>query len=309
MENVIRKIIISGANGFLGSNLLKSYLFDNVFVYAMVRDIKKVDKQLVNNKKIKFIELDMKNISDLTKIIKDSNIDIFYYFSWEGSSGVLRGDYNIQINNIKNVCDTIHVAKALNCKKFVFAESIMEYEIQKAMSNRGNVSINTIYSTSKLCAEYMLKTIAQNIGIEYVGALISNIYGEGEKSARLINTTIRKLINKEYCSFSSGEQLYDFIYISDAIEMFKIIAMYGMSNISYYVGNKKPKKLKEFLIILRNIVDKDAVLGFGEYPDPTTIINYNEFDTSRIYNDFNFKTKVSFEEGIKRTYKSILEEL
>ena len=276
----IKKIIISGANGFLGNNLLKSYISDGVYIYALVRDINSIDKSLMNNDNVKYIDIDTNNINSLSEYIKDTDIDIFFHFSWEGSSGTLRGDFNTQVNNIKNTCNAIYAAKSLNCKRFVFAESIMEYEIQKAIHNEETVSINTLYSTSKLCSEFMAKTIAQDIGIEYVGALISNIFGEGEKSARLINTTIRKLIKREHCSFSSGEQLYDFIYISDAVEIFKLIASSGRKNISYYVGNREPKKLKEFLrnldlesylillqlLIILNLIPIEYILNLNMNP-------------------------------------------
>ena len=46
--------------------------------------------------------------------------------------------------------------------------------------------------------------------------MISNIYGPGELSPRLVNTSIRKMLKGEHCAFSAGEQIYDFIYITDA---------------------------------------------------------------------------------------------
>ncbi|MDE5873831.1 MAG: NAD-dependent epimerase/dehydratase family protein [Lachnospiraceae bacterium] len=53
-----------------------------------------------------------------------------------------------------------------------------------------------------------------------MSAVISDIYGEGESSPRLINSSIRKLLNNEETSFSTGEQMYDFVYIEDAARMF-----------------------------------------------------------------------------------------
>ena len=101
----------------------------------------------------------------------------------------------VQLKNIEYSCQAVQVAKRLGCKRFVFAASIMEYEISKLMETNRSIGINTLYSTSKITAEYMLRAIADNMGIEYVGGIISNIYGPGERSPRLVNTTIRKLLN------------------------------------------------------------------------------------------------------------------
>ena len=312
MVDEMKKVIISGANGFIGNALLKSLIKDKVFVFALVQDLKKVDIKLLRNEQIKWIEINVDYIMDLNSLIKDDDIDVFYHFAWEGSSGELRGEYKVQINNIFNTCDSVKVAKLLGCKRFVFAESIMEYEIKKAIDLIENVSINTLYSTAKLSAKYMAKTLCQNDGIDYVGALISNVYGPGEKSERLVNTTLRKLKEGKHCSFSSGEQLYDFLYIDDAVEMLKLIGKKGKKNISYYIGNITQRKLKEYLIELFEVVSENenlsnSLLGFGELKNPTTIISFDEFDTKNVYNDFEFSPKVAFKEGIRRTYKSLYE--
>lgn len=304
----MKKVVVSGASGFLGKNLIKRLSDDGIFVYALVRDLSHIENEFKNKKNIKIVELQLSDIVFLDKRINDNEIDVFFHFAWEGSSGPLRGNYTIQLENVNNTCQAVEVAKKINCKKFVFAESIMEYEIQKAINSNKDVSINTLYSTAKLTAKYMAKTIANSIGISYIGALISNIYGEGEKSARLINTTIRNLINKKHCSFSSGEQMYDFIYIDDAVSMLKLIGEKGEKNETYYIGNREPQKLKTFLIKLKDIVDSNALLGFCELPNPNTVLDYNEFDRKILFKRFNFMPQVSFEEGIKRTFESIKKE-
>ena len=306
---MINKVIISGANGFIGNALLKSFVNNKVKVYALTNDLTKVDKKILRNEYIDWMEINVDFIKDIESIIRDTDIDVFYHFAWEGSSGSIRGNYNVQINNIYNACDAATIAAKLGCKKFVFAESIMEYEIKKAIDLTTNVSINTLYSTAKLAAKYMSKIVCQKEGIDYVGALISNVYGPGEKSERLINTTIRSLNAKKHCSFSSGEQLYDFIYIDDAVEILKLIGDKGERNESYYIGNIKQKKLKDYIIELCDTIAEDSsyknLLGFGEFPNPTTILNFDEFDTKKVYNQFGYEPKVSFREGIQRTNQNM----
>lgn len=306
---MLKKVIISGANGFLGNALLKSFVNDKVKVFALTNDLSKVDKKLLRNEYLDWIEINVDFIKDIENVIRDTEIDVFYHFAWEGSSGSIRGDYKVQINNIYNACDSAVVASKLGCKKFVFAESIMEYEIKKAIDLTDNVSINTLYSTAKLAAKYMSKTVCQKEGIDYIGALISNVYGPNEKSERLINSTIRALNAKKHCSFSSGEQLYDFIYIDDAVEILKLIGDAGEKNESYYIGNIKQKKLKEYIIELCDTISEDEsyknLLGFCELPNPTTILDFNEFDTKKVYNKFGYEPKISFKEGIKRTNNSM----
>ena len=84
-------------------------------------------------------------------------------------------------------------------------------------------------------------------GIEFIPVIITNIYGVGEKSARMIYTSINKLVHKEHCSFTAGYQTYDFIYITDAINSIIAVAEKGKAFNRYYIGSGEPKPLREFL--------------------------------------------------------------
>ena len=110
----------------------------------------------------------------------------------------------------------------------------MEYETEVLMQTQLTPSINSLYCTAKIAADYMARAIAGSLGIDYIRAVISNIYGAGEKSPRLVNTSIRKLLNDERCAFSAGEQMYDFIYVTDAAKMFAALGDSGKKDTTYY---------------------------------------------------------------------------
>ena len=90
---MIKKVIISGANGFLGNALLKSFVTKRIKVFALTNDLSKVDKKILRNEYIDWIEINVDFIEDIESKIRDTDIDVFYHFAWEGSSGSLRGDY------------------------------------------------------------------------------------------------------------------------------------------------------------------------------------------------------------------------
>ena len=196
----------------------------------------------------------------------DRDIDVLYHLAWIGSAGSLRGDVNTQLDNVRFSCDTVKACADMQCKRFVFASSIMEYEIMAVMQSDKVPGINTLYSSAKVAADYMTRTLAGNMGIQYIRAVISNIYGAGEISPRLINTSLRKLLAGEHCAFSTGEQIYDFIYITDAAKTFVAIGEKGLANGTYYIGSLSPKPLKDFLYAMRDQIDPQIKIGVGEIP-------------------------------------------
>lgn len=298
----MKKVIVTGANGFIGKNLVKNLAIKDIKVYAVVKDITSNISEIKNITNVEITYCNLESISDLSEKIADRDIDVFYHFAWAGTSGKLRGDYELQLSNVKACCDCVQAAYKMKVKKFVFAGSILEYECQKYLSQDfSKPGLGNIYNTAKISAHYMSKTLAYNLGLDFISATISNIYGIGEISERLINTTIIKLLKKEKTSFTEGNQLYDFIYIDDAVRAFMLIGEYGKPFKNYYIGNKKPRLLKEFLLTIRDCIDNNITLGLGEIPFNGISLNYTEFSTMSLYEDFNFKTNVSFEDGIKLT--------
>ena len=100
----------------------------------------------------------------------------------------------------------------------------------------------------------MLKTIAADINLNYVNVIISNVYGPGERTPRFLNSVIRALINNQDLDLTEGKQLYDFIYIDDAMQMIKMVAEKAKNFESYYIGNTMQYPLREFVIKAKEII-------------------------------------------------------
>lgn len=303
----MKKVIVSGANGFIGTALCKELSAQGIEVIAIIRNEEENIDNIKNLKSLKIVYSDLSQFKNLAAVVQDKDIDVFYHLAWVGSAGPLRGDSDVQMNNVKYTCDAVKACAEIGCKRFVFASSIMEYEISAVMATDAVPGINTLYSSAKIAADYMSRTVAGDLGIEYIRAVISNIYGPGELSPRLINTSIRKLLCNEHCAFSPGEQIYDFIYIDDAAKTFVAIGDKGKNNKTYYIGSQNPKPLKDFLIEMKDQVDANLEIGLGELPFNGVSLTYNEFDINAVKNDTGFIPKVSFSEGIRNTIRWIKE--
>lgn len=303
----MKKVIITGANGFIGTALCKELTSQGVQVIAVIRNKESNISGIFNLPNLKIVYCDLSEFYHLDDYISDRGADALYHLAWTGSSGVLRGNINVQLNNIKYTCDAVKSCAKMNCKKFILASSIMEYEIKTMMETDAAPGINTLYSSAKVSADYMARTIAASCGVAYLRAVISNVYGPGETSPRLINSSLRKMLSGEHCAFSAGEQLYDFVYITDASKMFVAIGEMGIPNKTYYIGSMNPKPLKDFLCEMRDLVDPAIEIGLGELPFHGVSLTYQEFDIHAVKKDTGFLPSISFTEGIKRTVDWIKE--
>lgn len=302
----MERVIVTGANGFIGKNLINELVSRNIDVYAI--DIT-FDENIADKKGITCLNCNDFSIEQIQEKLANYQFDCFFHLAWTGTSGSLRGDYISQLNNAKITCDYIQFAKKVNCKRFIYASSINEMETYEYMqSDDIRPSGGYIYGTGKLTAHLMGEVVAYQNNIEFIPIIITNIYGAGEKSARLINTSIRKLLNKEHCSFTEGKQTYDFIYITDAINSVIEVADRGIAFNRYYIGSGKPKPLRDFLLEMKDVVDSNAELGLGDIPFNGKDISYNQFQLKKVEEDTGYKNKVPFREGIQLTIEYILRE-
>ena len=299
------KVIVTGASGFVGKAVCDELSRSGHEVTALVR-VAGAEKCRDINAAHK-VTCPMSDYGQLGEIIEERGFDALYHFAWEGTSGDARSNYEVQTGNIAASCRLAEQCGKLGCKRFIYAGSVMEYEAAALMETEKTPPPSMLYSSAKLAADYMTRSVAAANNVEYIRAVISNIYGVGEKSPRLINTSIRKLLNGEHCSFTSGEQMYDFIYITDAAKMFAALAGKGKPSKTYYIGSREPRKLKDFLVEMRDAAAPGADIGLGEIPSGGISLDYGIFDTDSVYDDTGIGQEVSFREGIIRTAEWIKE--
>ncbi len=294
------KAIVTGACGFVGSNLVKVLVAHGIEVLCL--DIKIDPSKLPNSQLVKTIELSIDHVDKLLEIIEEGEYQLFYHFAWLGSAGPLRMDEKVQVQNAIWTIDCLRIAKKIGCQKFICSGSIMEFEVHEAMYAQGSKpGLAYLYGVGKVLAHEMAKPIANNLGIELVWAYITNAYGVGEKSPRFINTTLRKINHKERLEFTAGTQNYDFVYIDDVANAFYLLGIKGKANKGYIIGSGDAKPLKEFILEMTNANAPDNPPHFGDIPFTGVNIPLSTFDISPIQEDCGFEPTVSFAEGTKQT--------
>ena len=303
----MKKIIVSGANGFIGRHLVRDLLNSGHYVISVVRGSDLIPKRTKNHKNNLIVPCDLNEINDLPNKIKPNEFDVYICLAWDGTSGDRRSNYKVQMNNVKYYVDSLNTAKLLGCKKFIGVGSISETEAFN-LNNKtiGNPSVNTIYGASKLYAYMLTRTISHQINIDYTWLVLTNTYGPEEYSNRFVISTLKKIKNNKELSFTSGTQLYDFVYIDDVVSAIFATIINGKPYSRYIIGSGTPDLLKNYILRMLKAINSNSLPKFGDLIYEGVNLDKNDLFSMDLEKDTGFKALTSFEDGIKKTYEWIL---
>lgn len=294
------KALVTGANGFIGGAVVKELLANNIEVIALDRE--GCCGNIPSDSRVRFVPFDLSSLSDVTPILTELKPDIYYHLAWFGMNGSTRGDASVQLKNAEWTLEALRQAFEIGCKRFVGIGSIMEYETYSAVISQGNRPGSSYsYGAAKLAAHTLCMIEAQKLGMDIVWAEITNAYGVGENSPRLINSTLRKILADEPLEFTAATQNYDFVYIDDTARALRLIGENGKSFCHYLIGSSDAKPLKEFLLKIKSTLAPDKEFLFGNVPFTGINLPLESFDCSLAEKDTGFKAEISFEDGIVRT--------
>ena len=304
---IMKKAIVTGANGFVGSAVVRELLAHGIQVVALVHG-NHCDRLPEESDALTILPMRLEAIADLRAPLTDSDYDAFYHFAWKGSAGASRSDPRLQLANVQWTVEALKLAHDIGCRRFVGAGSIMEQEVQTAVRTQGSrPGLGYIYGGSKAAAHMLCMSVAANLGIGLVWTQITNAYGIGEVSPRMVNTTIRKVLAGEPPQFTAGTQNYDFVYIDDVARAFRLIGEKGKPFYSYLIGSGTARPLREFLLEMKAAIAPDMHFVFGDLPFTGTNLPLSAFDVGETQRDTGFRANISFAEGTKRTRDRMIE--
>lgn len=297
----MKRVIVTGANGFIGSSLIIELVKKNIEVVAV--DISFLDSKLPQCDLVKEIEIGLDDVEKLEKCIPVNEYDIFYHFAWAGVNGAAKADPVVQLKNAEMAMNCATVAKKIGCKKILCAGTIAERAIE-SLPNLENTNGGMLYGVAKHATHLMLETYCKNIDLDFVWMQFSNIYGPENKTGNLVSYTIGEIVKGNEATFGPALQPYDFIYIEDLIEAVVRLGEHKTNKNCYFIGSGEPRILKDYLFEIGRLYGKEELIKVGVRPDDGIKYTLEMFNTADLVNDIGNYVSKSFTEGIRYTMEN-----
>lgn len=302
----IKRAIITGATGVVGTALVKELISNGVEVLIFCREGSTRNMVIREHPLVKKIYVDLEHLLEVQNNT-GKKYDVFYHLAWQGTVGIERNDVYIQNQNVQYALDAVKVAKRFGCNTFIGAGSQAEYgRVEGILRGDTPVFPETGYGIGKLCAGQMTKIYAHQLGIRHIWVRILSVYGPNDGMQSMVMSTITKLIKGKIPQFTKGEQMWDYLYSGDAAKAFYMIGEDGVDGKTYVLGSGKTKQLVEYIETIRDIVSPNSGLDLGAIPYDEKQVMFLCADVSELEEDTGWKTNTNFTDGIKMLLEEML---
>lgn len=296
----MKSAIVTGCTGIVGKALIQELLSNDTEVLAILRN-----KEYAIQLEASGVKTILCTLDDLDNILLEKKYDVFYHLAWDGTRGPSRFDENRQKKNVEYTMSAIRLAKRLGCKKFVGVGSQAEYgQVPKNTKLSWNLPTypESAYGRYKLEACNNGKNTCKQLGMDFCWGRIVSTYGPNDDGNTLIMSCIRDFYAGKSCDMTPCTQIWDYIYIGDVANAFRLIGESGKNGSIYVIGSGYTRQLKEYVNDIYKIVGNNtAKCNFGAkdfYKDQAMFLCA---DISNLTEDTGFLPNTDFEIGIKKT--------
>lgn len=296
----MKKAIIVGATGFIGSWLLDELLERQVEVTILKLPSERFHRDM-QGENLHIVEYESGKILD----IKDSlekDYDVFYYIAWKGVAPEIKNNITAQIDNIAYAVDAFYLCNYLSCKYFITPGSTAEYRKNESFINEDSLPhVTDLYGATKVAVHYLLQGLSLQLNQKFIWAIIPSAYGERRLDNNIITYTIRTLLNRERPVYGPLNQIWDCVYMKDVATALYLMGEHGKENRIYGIGSGSPRLLSHYITQIRDYIDPSLPIGIGELPSDGKRPTCGCLDIGPLVDDTGYRPSVSFEEGIQRT--------
>lgn len=296
----MKKVLVIGANGFIGQNLCVS-LSEEYKVTAV--DIR-FDELLSRNYKVETILCDCIGYVDFELMVKNFDVIFFLMCTTVPKEGTERVSQEITENLFPMIRLLDAIVKSNQKIRFIFPSSGGTVYGDTDKANRVcDYPLEPIcgYGTLKLVQEEYIKLYGRINNLDYIIARISNPYGLGqnkEKQQGIIPILINRLYNDEVIKIY-GETIRDYIYLDDLIAGLTKLIEYSGSTRIFNLGSGEGSTLSYVLDVIQK-VSGVSLSKVVEYDSRRKCdVRHSVLDISESINELEWKPKYSLEEGIE----------
>jgi nucleoside-diphosphate-sugar epimerase len=291
-----KRVLVTGANGFIGRYALPELVARGYEVYALARDTTKLPGDIIGIRSDLLLPGESERVID---VVKPSHV---LHLAWNATPG----QFWTALDNLDWVETSLRLSAAFaksGGRRLVCAGSCAEYDWSYDLLEEGVTPLTprTLYGKAKASVHQLLMEAAAQTGVSTAWGHVFFLYGPHEHSDRLIPQVISGLLRGNAIACTACTQERDFMHVSDVARALVTLLdsdWQGAANIAS--GHCGP--IRVALDFLSELAGRDDLIQFGARPMPPDEPPRMAAST-RALSEIGFVPEYGLNEGLAHTFE------
>lgn len=291
----MKKVLVTGASGFIGKHCLPLLQRRGYEIYALS------SKERHFSDGIHWVKCDLLHSNYTKDVLAAINPTHLLHFAWVAVPGKLWNSMD-NLLWLKSSIDLLEAFALQGGKRAVLAGTCAEYDwgASEFIENQTPSLPRSIYGSSKLALHLIVEALSKQFGFSQAWGRIFYLYGPHEYPQRFVPAMIRGLLQKQSIPCSHGNQVRDFLHVADVADAFATLLdsdVKGVVNVGSGVG----VSLKSVIEKITEQLGASELVQFDVLPVPKDDPPQLVADTKRLKEEVLWSPKYTLAEGLSET--------
>ncbi len=300
----MKRVVITGATGFVGANLARRLLEDGNDVHLLVRACHNPWRISSIRADVFLHEVDLRDAETLTSIISSIRPEWVFHLAAHGAYSSQTDVRTMIETNITGTVNLVEACLKTGFESLINTGSSSEYGYKDhAPSEEELLEPNSHYAVTKASATLFCRYTALHRGVRIVTLRLYSVYGPYEEPTRLIPTFIRLGLNGKLPPLVSPNVARDFVHVDDVSAAYLLAASRPAAKAGaiYNVGTGVQTSLREAVETARRVLGIKAEPQWGTMPNRHWDTECWIADNRKIRKELGWSPVHSFEQGLRIT--------
>lgn len=302
----IRRVLVTGAHGFIGSHLTRALLGQGDEVGILSRPTSDLSRIRDVAGRISSHSGDLRDPASVQMAVEEARPDAIVHLATYYAVEHRPGELGVMMDtNVKGTIALLEASRDRGISLFLNMSTCAVYrEKEVPLEETDPVSPQNLYALTKLQAEEACRFYSDRLGVPAASLRLFPPYGPADNERRLIPYVIRSLLAGRDVKLTTGTQRWDFVYVDDVVAA--LLAALGkpekaVSAGTMNVGTCDPRSVRELVMRIHEKLGSKGNLLWGAIPHRKNEVWYNSGSPEKIRSVLGWEPRYSLDEGLEST--------
>ncbi len=261
------RVLVTGAAGFIGSQVARALLRRDDQVLALVRPSADLMRLEEVTDRLTFLSADLTRPSEVARVLEKQRPEACVHLAWYAVPGRYLHATPENLSSVLATTELVGLLGGLGCRRFVGAGTCIELDARVGYLTASTPPVpRSVYAAAKHAAHVLSEQLCRSLEMTFAWLRVFYQFGPFEDERRLVPYVIQSLLRSEQVRLTSCDLVRDYLHSQDVGEAFASV-LHSDASGAINLGSGEPVTVKRIVQTLGDIAGRRDLLTFGARPD------------------------------------------